>query len=98
MNRSRVRARVRLRAPVQTTDPAALAAYVGELRPVLAKLRALADDATVRPAQRVHSRAILRGGSFRGIRELEARFDAPAHPPDTEPSTPAGRGGADPPH
>lgn len=90
MSRSRVRERERLRRPVQTTDPATLAAYAGELRPVVAKLRTLAEDATARPAQRVHSRAFLRGGLLKGIRELEARLDAAAPPPSGEPGDSAG--------
>jgi hypothetical protein len=65
---------------VQTTDPAALAVYASELRPVVAKLRVLAEDATARPSQRIHSRALLRKGILRGIRELEARIDAAAPP------------------
>lgn len=80
MKRSRVRERERLRAPVQTTDPAALRAYAGELRAIVTKLRPLAEDATARPSQRVHSRALLRKGILRGIRELEARIDAAAPP------------------
>ncbi|MRG95765.1 hypothetical protein [Polyangium spumosum] len=78
MKRSRVRERERLRAPVETTDPAALAAYAGELRPVVASLRALAEDATAAPSQRVHARSFLRRELLRGIRELEARIDAAA--------------------
>ncbi|MRG97658.1 hypothetical protein [Polyangium spumosum] len=81
MKRSRVRERERLRAPVETTDPAALAAYAGELRPVVANLRALAEDATTAPSQRVHARAFLRREILRGIRELEARIDAAAPAP-----------------
>ncbi|MRG95769.1 hypothetical protein [Polyangium spumosum] len=76
MSRSRVRDRARLRAPVETTDPAALAAYAGTLRPVVASLRALVEDATAAPSQRVHARAFLRREILRGIRELEARIDA----------------------
>lgn len=76
MSRSRVRDRARLRAPVQTTDPAALAAYAGELRPVVTNLRTLIEDATAAPSQRVHARAFLRREILRGIRELEARIDA----------------------
>jgi hypothetical protein len=89
--KSRVRERLRLRAPVLTTDPAALAAYAGELRPVVAKLRALAEDATARPSQRIHSRALLRRDILRGIRELEARLDAAA---PQEHGDPAGAGGS----
>ncbi|MRG93883.1 hypothetical protein [Polyangium spumosum] len=85
MSRSRVRDRARLRAPVETTDPAALAAYAGELRPVVANLRALAEDATAAPSQRVHARAYLRRELLRGIRELEARIDTAA--PATSPAS-----------
>ncbi|MRG92542.1 hypothetical protein [Polyangium spumosum] len=81
MKRSRVRERERLRAPVETTDPAALAVYAGALRPVVASLRALVEDATAAPSQRVHARAFLRREILRGIRELEARLDAASpHP------------------
>jgi hypothetical protein len=90
MSRSRVRERERLRALVQITDPAALAAYASELRPVVAKLRTLAEDATLPPAKRVHSRASLRDGMLRGLRELEARIDAAA----PEHADPAGTGGS----
>ncbi|MDC0746017.1 hypothetical protein [Polyangium mundeleinium] len=76
MTRSRVRERERVRAAVQTTDPAALAAYAGALRPVVASLRTLAEDATAEPSKRVHARAFLRREILKGIRELEARIDA----------------------
>lgn len=79
MTRSRVRDRERLRRSVETSDPAALAAYAGELRPVVMKLRTLAEDATAPPTKRVHSRAFLRGGMLRGLREIEARIDAAEH-------------------
>ncbi|MRG97129.1 hypothetical protein [Polyangium spumosum] len=78
MKRSRVRERERIRAAVQTTDPAALATYASLLRPVVASLRALAEDATAAPSKRVHARAYLRREMLRGIRELEARIDAAA--------------------
>ncbi|MDI1483276.1 hypothetical protein [Polyangium sp. y55x31] len=83
MSRSRVRERERIRAAVQTTDPAALAAYAGLLRPVVTNLRTLVEDATAAPSQRVHARAFLRREILRGIRELEARIDAasPVHAP-----------------
>ena len=44
--RSRVRLREALRAPVETTDPAALTAYAKHLRPVVATLRTFVEDAT----------------------------------------------------
>lgn len=81
MTRSRVRERERLRAPVETSDPAALAMYAGALRPVVASLRALAEDATAAPSQRVHSRAYLRRDMLKRIREIEARIDAAAPAP-----------------
>ncbi len=84
MSRSRVRLREALRAPVETTDPAALAAYANELRPVVASLRTLAEDATVRPSKRVHSRAFLRSEMLKAVRVLEARLDAAA-PPEAVP-------------
>ncbi|MDC0747358.1 hypothetical protein [Polyangium mundeleinium] len=80
MSRSRVRERERVRATVHTTDPAALAAYAGALRPVVASLRTLVEDATAAPSKRVHARAFLRREILRGIRELEARIDAAAPP------------------
>ena len=81
MTRSRIRERARLRAPVETTDPAGLAAYASELRPVVASLRAMAEDATARPSQRIHDRAFLRRGMLKSLRELEARIDV-ADPPE----------------
>lgn len=81
MSRSRVQKRERLHAPVATSDPAALAAYAAELRPVVASLRELAEDATVRPAQRVHGRLYLRQAMLRRLRELEARLEAAAPAP-----------------
>lgn len=83
MSRSRVRERERIRAAVQTTDPAALTAYAGTLRPVVAGLRTLVEDATAAPSKRVHARAFLRREILRGIRELEARLDAAAPHPTT---------------
>jgi hypothetical protein len=38
---------------MQTTDPAALAAYAVTLRPVLANLRTLVEDATAEPSKRI---------------------------------------------
>ena len=90
MSRSRVRERERLRAPVQTTDPAALASFAGELRPVVTKLRELAEEATARPAERVHSRLFLRTHALKALRELEARLDAAA----PEHGDPSGCGGS----
>jgi hypothetical protein len=69
---------------VQTTDPAALAAYAGELRPIVATLRTLAEDATA--AKPVYSREHLREQILKRIRELDARIDAAAPPPNAEPS------------
>ena len=74
--RSRVVERERIRAAVQTTDPAALAAYAEQLRPVVASLRALVEDATAEPSKRVHARTYLRENMLKKIRELEARIVA----------------------
>ncbi len=76
MTRSRVRERERIRAAIETTDPAALAAYAELLRPVVTNLRELVEDATATPDQRVHSRVFLRREILKGLRELEARIAA----------------------
>jgi hypothetical protein len=86
--RSRLRERLRLRAPVETTDPAALAAYAKQLRPVVVLLRELAEDATAPADKRVHSRAFLRRDMLRALREVEARLDVAEH------GDPAGCGGS----
>jgi hypothetical protein len=83
--RSRVRLRERLRAPVETTDPAGLARYAAELRPIMVELRALAEDATLPAGKRVYSRAYLRDGILKGLRALEARLDAAAPPSSPAP-------------
>ena len=90
MTRSRVEKRARLRAPVETSDPAALAAYAAELRPVVASLRTLAEDATRPATKRVHSRVFLREGMLKALRVVETRLDAAEH------GDPAGLGGAGP--
>jgi hypothetical protein len=82
MSRSRVRLREALRAPVETTDPQALAAYAKCLRPVVATLRELAEDATA--ARPMYSREYLREEMLKSLRVLEARIDAAA-PPDAVP-------------
>jgi hypothetical protein len=90
VTRSRVRLREALRAPVETSDPAALAAYAKHLRPVVASLRALAEDATA--ARPVYSREHLRSEMLKALRVVEARLDVadPGH------ADPAGCGGAGP--
>jgi hypothetical protein len=80
VSRSRVQLRERLHAPVETSDPQGLASYAAELRPVVASLRELAEDATARPSQRVRCRVLLRREMLRALRELEARIDAAAPP------------------
>lgn len=70
MSRSRVRERERIRAAVQTTDPAALAAYAELLRPVVTNLRALVEDATAEPSKRVHARSFLRREILKGLRAI----------------------------
>lgn len=86
MSRSRVEKRERLRRPVETTDPAGLAAYAAELRPVLGRVLALADDATLPDDQRIYSRAYARRGIMKGLHEIEARIEAAAPTVETEPS------------
>jgi hypothetical protein len=86
----RLRREEHLRSLVQTTDPAALARYAAELRPVVASLRTLAEDATApRP---VFSREHLRHEMLKGLRAIEDRIDAAA----PEHGDPAGLGGAGP--
>ena len=75
MSRSRVRERERIRAAIQTSDPAAIAAYADLLRPVVTNLRTLVEDATATPDKRVHSRVFLRREILKGLREIEARID-----------------------
>ena len=79
MTRSRVRERERIRAAVQTTDPAALAAYAELLRPIMTNVRALVEDTTATPDQRVHSRVFLRREILKCIRELETRIEVAAN-------------------
>src|SRR5262249_45473008 len=75
-SRTRVRFREALRAPVVTTDPAALAAYAAELRPVVAPIRSFAEPATApRP---VYSREHARDQILKAIRVVETRLDAAA--------------------
>lgn len=78
MSRSRVRERERIRSAIQTTDPATLAAYAELLRPVVASLRALTEDATAEPSKRVHARSFLRREMLKRVREIEARINAAA--------------------
>ena len=80
MTRSRVRERERIRAAVETTDPGALAAYAALLRPVVANLRSLAEDATAPPGDRVHSRVYLRREILKGLREIETRIQVASNP------------------
>jgi hypothetical protein len=82
MSRSRVRERERIRAAVQTTDPAALAAYAELLRPVVTSLRALVEDATAPPSDRLHSRVFLRREALKKLRELEVRIEVAGSRPD----------------
>jgi hypothetical protein len=86
----RARKEEHLRALVETTDPAALARYAGELRPIVAGLRAFAEDATApRP---VFSREHAREQLLKSLRAIEDRIDAAA----PEHGDPAGLGGAGP--
>jgi hypothetical protein len=85
VSRSRVRLREALRAPVETTDPAALSAYAAELRPIVATLRELTEDATAK--RPVYSREYLRDEMLKALRVVEARLDAaaPIQGPASEP-------------
>lgn len=74
MSRSRVRERERIRTAVQTTDPAALAAYAELLRPVVTNIRTLVEDATAEPSKRIHARSFLRREILKSLREIEARI------------------------
>jgi len=78
-----------LRAPVETTDPAALAAYAQQLRPVVATIRELAEDATA--AKPIFSKAHCREQILKSLRILETRINAAAPP---EHGDPAGCGGS----
>jgi hypothetical protein len=78
VSRSRVRLREALRAPVETTDPAGLAAYAKHLRPVVATIRELAEDATA--AKPVYSREHCREQILKANRVVEARLDVAAPP------------------
>jgi hypothetical protein len=85
--RSRVRLRDALRAPVETTDPAGLAAYAKYLRPVVATIRTFAEDATA--AKPVYSREHSREQLLKALRVVEARLDAAA-PPEPAPNAAPG--------
>jgi hypothetical protein len=89
--RTRARERERLRAIVKTTDPETLAAFAAALKPAVATLRALAEDATARPSQRQRARLALRRDMLKSLRELEGRLDAAALPKH---GAPAGFGGS----
>lgn len=90
MSRSRVRKREHIRRPVELTT----AAYAAALRPVVANLRTLAEDATARPSQRQRARVALRRDMLKSLRALEARIDVA----DPQRGDPAGNGGAGPVH
>jgi hypothetical protein len=82
--RSRIRLREALRAPVETTDPVGLASYAKHLRPVVASLRELAEDATA--ARPVYSKDHARHEMLKALRVLEARIDAAAPPEHGDPA------------
>ncbi len=86
----RLRREEHLRSLVQTTDPAALARYAAELRPVVATIRSFAEDATA--ARPVYSKEHARHEMLKSIRAIEDRIDAAA----PEHGDPAGLGGAGP--
>ena len=90
--RSRVRPREALRAPVETlSDPAALARYAAELRPVVATIRSFAEDATAGEASSDSRERTEPGAeSLKALRVVETRLDVAEH------GDPAGCGGAGP--
>jgi hypothetical protein len=94
-HRNRANAHTRANVPIELT------AYASALRPLVAQIRKLADDATAAPGERVHTRGYLRGKVLRALRELEVHLDAaaPREPAGDAPSDhgdPAGCGGAGP--
>jgi ribosomal protein S12 methylthiotransferase accessory factor YcaO len=78
--RTRAREKLRLRATIKTTDPESLAAFASALKPTVAILRTLAEDATARPSQRQRARVALRRDMLKSLRELEGRLEAAAPP------------------
>jgi hypothetical protein len=73
---------------VETTDPQALAAYAEYLRPVVATLRTLAEDATA--ARPMYSREYLREEMLKAIRVLDAYSGRLGHPFRQHPGTRSG--------
>jgi hypothetical protein len=68
----------RANAYLRANVPTDLAAYAAALRPAVATLRRLADEATARPSVRVYTRTHVRRGILRALRELETRIEAVA--------------------
>jgi hypothetical protein len=85
--RSKHRKQAQIKALVATGD---LAAYAAEIRPFVAELRALAEDATAPPGERVHSRPFLRRDILKKLREVEARLDAAIPSPTEHDTCPVG--------
>ena len=83
------------RRPVDTTSPAALAAWARDARDLTREIRLFAEDATMPSGERLHARVYLRKMICRRLRELDARIDALAPAPDTdEPAPETKPGGA----
>jgi len=59
----------------------ALATYAELLRPVVVNLRALVEDATAPPSDRLHLRVFLRREALKKLRELEARIEVASPAP-----------------
>lgn len=79
--------RARILSKVPLSDAASLAVA---LRPLMAELRALAEDATADPSKRIHARAFLRQALLRSFREVESHLDVAAALAPSEPA-PEGR-------
>ncbi len=61
---------------IDARDPAALAAWLAEIRPVLTDLHALTVDATARKGQRRHARSHLREVARRRFQLVTALLTA----------------------
>jgi hypothetical protein len=60
----------RANAYLRANTPRDVGPFAAALRPVVATLRKLTEEATGRPSVRVHSRTHLRRGILRALREL----------------------------
>jgi hypothetical protein len=70
--------RARLRVPIDRADPQAMTAWIHGLRPLVADIRGLAEEATLPPAHRRYARVFLRRRLLRAVLAMEARLEAVA--------------------